>query len=489
MGVCVNYFHRGKKENQIYFYKNSFRQEDDSELAVNILRSIQLIPFQIQFTFSKTKNMSALDSDFTKNSFQRNNSAGPSLLPTIILGALFFIFGFVTWLNGTLIQYLKIACELNTYQALLVAFAFYISYFVMALPSSWILKKTGFKNGMMLGLLVMAAGALLFIPAANSRTYEIFLTGLFVIGTGLSILQTASNPYVTIVGPIESAAARISIMGICNKAAGVLAPIVLGAIVLADADALTEKLKTMDAASKAVQLNELAARVVMPYSVMAGVLVFLALMIRMSPLPEIESEQEDDASGFLSEKNSILEYPNLILGVIALFLYVGVEVMAGDTIGTFGTSQEIALSETKYFTSYTLIAMVIGYILGIITIPKIIKQQTALAISASIGILFSICALVTHGYIAVLFIALLGLANALMWPAIWPLAIHGLGKFTKTGSAMLIMAIAGGATLPLIYGKLADVQSIGHQMAYFIMIPCYLFILFYSVKGYSYKKW
>ncbi|CAN5569691.1 sugar MFS transporter [soil metagenome] len=417
-------------------------------------------------------------------------AAKSSMMPVFILGTLFFIFGFVTWLNGTLIPYLKIACELNTFQSLLVAFAFYISYFVMALPSSWILQKTGFKKGMMIGLLVMAIGALLFIPAAYGRTYLLFLTGLFVIGTGLSILQTASNPYITIVGPLESAAKRISIMGICNKVAGVLAPIILGAIVLADADSLTKELAVLDAVQKAARLDLLALRVIVPYTVMAIVLALLALFVKFSPLPELEAEQEDTPENKAADiKTSVMKFPNLVLGVIALFLYVGVEVLAGDTIGSYGQSQGIPLSEAKNFTAFTLTAMVIGYIIGIITIPKYISQQRALAVSAIVGVLFSCISIVTHGYTSVLFIALLGLANALMWPAIWPLAIKGLGRHTKTGSALLIMAIAGGALLPLIYGKLADISSIGSRQAYWILVPCYLFILFYSRKGHTKSSW
>lgn len=410
-----------------------------------------------------------------------------SLTSVFILGILFFIFGFVTWLNGTLIPYLKIACELNNFQSLLVAFAFYISYFVMALPSSWILEKTGFKKGMMVGLLVMAVGALIFIPAAQSRTYYLFLTGLFIIGTGLSVLQTASNPYITIVGPIESAARRISIMGICNKVAGVLAPIILGAVILADADTLVNELHVMNEAAKTAKLNELASRVIMPYSLMALALTALALLVKFSPLPEIDLTQEENISETATKKTSVLQFPNLVLGVVALFLYVGAEVIAGDTIGTFGQSQGIPLSEAKHFTSYTLSAMVIGYILGIAAIPKFISQDKALAISAIVGIVFSIIAITTSGYTAVLFIALLGLANALMWPAIWPLAIESLGKFTKTGSALLIMAIAGGALLPLVYGSLADIPSIGQKNAYWVLVPCYLFILFYAVKGHKTK--
>jgi len=417
------------------------------------------------------------------------NKTQSNIIPMLIIGSLFFIFGFITWLNGTLIQYLKIACELNTFQSLLVAFAFYISYFVMALPSSWILKKTGLKKGMSLGLVVMAGGALLFIPAAHSRTYEMFLAGLFIIGTGLSILQTASNPYITIVGPIESAAKRISIMGICNKVAGVMAPLILGAVVLSDADSLVAKLQVMNASEKVEQLNELASRVIAPYAIMAAILVVLAILVSYSPLPEIETEEEDASDLTINEKSYIIEYPNLVLGVISLFLYVGVEVMAGDTIGIYGKSLGIPLSETKNFTAFTLVSMIVGYVIGIAAMPRYISQAKALAISAITGVMFSILSILSHGYVSVLFIALLGLSNALMWPAIWPLAIHGLGRFTKTGSALLIMAIAGGALLPLLYGRLSDCKAIGNQQAYWILVPCYLFILFFSTKGYSMKRW
>ncbi len=408
------------------------------------------------------------------------------LLSITIIGALFFIFGFVTWLNGILIPYLQIACELTNFQALFVAFAFYISYTVMALPSSWVLKKTGFKNGMMVGLLVMAVGTLLFIPAAQSRTYELFLLGLFIMGTGLAVLQTASNPYITIIGPIESAAKRISIMGICNKVAGAAAPLILAYYILSDGDAFVESLKSMDTAAKAIALDGLAARVIMPYIIMTVVLVLLGLMIRFSPLPEIEDEQEEvDES--ISSKSNIFQFPHLILGVLALFFYVGVEVIAGDTIIRYGISLGIPIDQAKAFTSYTLVAMIVGYVLGIMFIPKLISQRRALEISALLGIIFSVAAIFTPPIISVTFIALLGLANALVWPAIWPLAIHDLGRFIKTGSAMLIMAIAGGAILPLLWGKIADVYT--SQAAYWVMIPCYIFILLYATRWHKMRSW
>lgn len=407
------------------------------------------------------------------------------IMPMLIIGALFFIFGFVTWANATLIPYLQIACELTTSAAMLVTFAFYISYAVMAFPSSWVLKKTGFKKGMMLGLLLMAVGALIFIPAANSRTYTIFLIGLFVIGTGLALLQTACNPYVTILGPIESAAKRISIMGICNKGAGALAPLIMGAIMLDNSEALQTKLLTLDATQKAAELDALASKVIVPYIIIAAVLVALAVFIHFSSLPEIKAEGEDesDTASTVKNRESIFHYPYLWLGFVTLFLYVGVEVLAGDTISVYGNSLGISLDVAKHFTSYTMIGMLAGYLLGIALIPKYISQSTALKFSGILGVLFSLGAIFTTGSTSVFFIAILGFANALVWPAIWPLAINGLGKFTKTASALLIVGIAGGAILPRLWAKLGE--SVGLQQAYWIMVPCYLFILYFAVSGHK----
>lgn len=406
-----------------------------------------------------------------------------SLGPLLIIGALFFIFGFVTWANSTLIPYLGIACELTTSEAVLVTFAFYISYAVMAFPSSWVLKKTGFKNGMMVGLLVMAAGALLFIPAANSRTFGMFLFALFVIGTGLALLQTASNPYITILGPIESAAKRISVMGICNKTAGALAPLILGAIVLKDSNALEAKLKTLDAAAKAAELDMLASRVIMPYVIIAIVLAILAIFIYFSHLPEVKAEGEDgdSASSSYVNRKSVFDFPYLWLGFIALFLYVGVEVMAGDIIQVYGKAIGINLDVAKHFTTYTMIGMLAGYIIGIIAIPKFISQTAVLKISAVLGVIFTLAAIFTTGYTSVFFIAILGLANALVWPALWPLTIDGLGKFTKTGSALLIVGIAGGAVIPRLWATLGE--KVGLQQAFWIMVPAYLYILYFAAYG------
>ncbi len=409
----------------------------------------------------------------------------------VIIGILFFVFGFVTWLNGTLIPFLKLACQLNNdIQAFFVTFAFYMAYFFLAIPSSMILKKTGFKNGMSLGLLVMAIGSLVFVPAANARSFGLFLTGLFIQGMGLALLQTASNPYISIVGPIESAAKRISIMGICNKIAGMLSPIILGALVLKNAGSIETAIsQTNDPSVKESLLNELAGRVITPYIIMTVVLVLLAFMIKKSALPEIDTDQEDAADKSAVEKHSVLAFPHLLLGVLCLFLYVGAEVMAGDAIGAYGREMGMPLDETKYFTTFTLFSMLLGYIIGIFTIPKYLTQQKALAISAISGIVFSLLAFASTGYLAISFIALLGLSNALMWPAIFPLAISGLGRFTKTGSALLITGIAGGALIPLLYTTLKDKEILSNSMSFMVcMVPAYLYILYYALKGYKVGK-
>jgi glucose/galactose transporter len=416
-----------------------------------------------------------------------------------IIGILFFVFGFVTWLNGTLIPFLRIACELNVSQALLVTFAFYMAYFFLSIPSSFILTKTGFKNGMALGLLVMAAGSLIFIPAANARNFGLFLTGLFVQGAGLSLLQTASNPYISVIGPIESAAKRISIMGICNKVAGAISPLVLSTIVLKNAESLEKQIATAtDPAQKALLLDSLASRVVGPYIVIAIVLVLLAFMIKRSTLPEIDTDGADVKTAGAATRTSVFQYPYLLLGVLCIFLYVGVEVMAGDVIGTYGSQLGMSLDKTKYFTSFTLAAMLVGYVVGILTIPKIMSQDKALRISAILGVIFTLGAFLTDGNLAVTFIALLGLANALMWPAIFPLAIDKLGKFTKIGSALLVMGIAGGAVVPQIYSGLFNKDgllgflhsnSIDFREAFlYCMLPCYLYILYFALAGHKVGK-
>jgi FHS family L-fucose permease-like MFS transporter len=423
-----------------------------------------------------------------------------SLLPMILIGILFFVFGFVTWLNGALIPFLKIACQLNEFQALLVTFVFYIAYFVMALPTSGLLTRFGYKQGMIIGLAVMAAGALLFIPAAFSATFELFLLALFVLGTGLTILQTATNPYIVCIGPRESAAMRISLMGIVNKGAGFIVPLLFSAWILTGMDAFSDSaLALLNADEKTTLLADLSGRLVQPYLLMAVVLIGLMAFVYFSPLPEL---QLDDPADKNTEWRAVLKYPQVLLGTLTLFCYVGVEVIAGDTIGLFG--QGLGLAHFGSLTSYTMAFMVLGYLLGITLIPNWLSQQQALIASAVAGIAFTAGVLSSDlqsfalsefllswlGIPAVpdpvMYLALLGLANALVWPAVWPLALQGLGKLTATASALLIMGIAGGAIIPLAYGYLAEQQ--GNQNAYWLLLPCYGMILFYAIKGHTLKK-
>ncbi|MDD4513966.1 sugar MFS transporter [Massilibacteroides sp.] len=415
-----------------------------------------------------------------------------------IIGLMFFIFGFVSWINAILIPYFKISCELTNFQSYLVAFSFYISYFIMSIPSSLILKKVGFKKGMMFGFWIMALGAFLFIPAAYTRTYSIFLTGLFTLGTGLAILQTAANPYITILGPKERAAQRISIMGICNKGAGILAPLAFSAAILRPTDsALFEAIPLMDEATRAIALDELIMRVVVPYTIVGIVLFFIGVFIRYSPLPELDTEHEsEELSKANSSKHSVFQFPHLVLGAVAIFLHVGTQVIAIDTIIGYATSMKMNLLEAKVFPSYTLTAAICGYLAGIILIPKIIKQTKMLQACTMIGLVLTLCIVLVHGHvnwlnheadISIWFIVCLGAPNALIWAGIWPLALDGLGRYTKDGSGLLIMGLCGNAILPLIYGALAD--SLDVRMAYWVLFPCYLYLVYYAFKGHKIRSW
>ena len=408
----------------------------------------------------------------------------------IIIGILFFIFGFVTWLNGSLIPFLKVILDLSDFEALFVTFAFYIAYTVMALPMAYVLDKTGYKNGMSLGLVVMSVGSLLFIPAALNAEYYLFLIALFTLGTGLTLLQTASNPYIVLIGPLESAAMRISIMGLINKSAGVLAPLIFTALIfsgIGSVDTLTDE-----------DISSLANKLIVPYMIMAIALAALAFFVKLSSLAEVNYEKDE------YDDTSIFSFARVVLGAIALFFYVGIEVIAGDTIGLY--AQGLGVLDATSLTSYTMVFMVISYLVGVFFIPKYISQQKALTGSAILGIVLLIgvafSSTTSHSYSEILwgwsgimtlpnsvtFVALLGLANALVWPTIWPLALEDLGSHTAKGSALLIMAIAGGAVLPLAFGRISELSG-DMQGSYLYGIICYLIILFYALKGHKMTSW
>lgn len=421
-----------------------------------------------------------------------------TVIGMLIVAFLFFMFGFTSWINSILIPYFKIAFELTHVQSYLVTFAFYISYLLFSVPSSYLLKNVGFKKGMMIGFWVMSVGAFLFVPAAISMTYPLFLLGLFSIGAGLALLQTAANPYITILGPKERAAQRFSIMGICNKSAGILAPLLFAAVIFKATDSgMLDNLSSMSETEKSTALFELIQRVIIPYTCVGTFLFLLGLFIRFSPLPEIDTEHESEDVAIANfSKTSITQFPHLILGAVAIFLHVGTQVISIDTVISYAGTMNLNLIEAKSFPSYTLTAQICAYLIGIVCIPKFITQLTALKISTVFGIILTLFIVFAKGEVTFLghttdisiwFVVMLGLANSLVWAGIWPLALDGLGRFTKIGASIMIMGLAGNAILPLIYGYFADISNA--REAYWVLFPCYLFLIFYAFYGYRLRKW
>jgi len=415
--------------------------------------------------------------------YEALSPARRSVSPIVVIGVLFFIMGWFTWINGSLISFVQLAFELDVFNAFLVTFVFYLSYFVLALPASLILDRTGMKKGMALALWVMAAGAFAFGEFCTRRWYPGALSGLFVIGAGLAILQTAANPYVSILGPIESAAQRIAIMGICNKVAGIAAPILLGSLVLHGMDDIAARVATADAAEKARILGDFASGIHAPYLLMATMLALLGFGILFSPLPDVRAERGTSSNAATAAAGSLFHYPHVWLGALAIFVYVGAEVMAGDAIGTYGRGFGIPFDQTKYFTAGTLGAMLAGYLAGFAMIPRFVSQQRYLAFSAVLGIVLTLGAFLTSGYVSVGCVAALGFANAMMWPAIFPLAIHGLGRLIERGSALLIMGIAGGALIPQAFALLRQTHDFQGVFA-LLMVPCYAYIAYFALRGY-----
>lgn len=421
-----------------------------------------------------------------------------TVISIVIMAVLFFIFGFTTWINAILIPYFKISCELNNVQSLFVAFAFYIAYLVMAIPAGHLLEKVGFKKGIMIGFWIMALGALIFVPAALTRTYGIFLFGLFSIGTGLAVLQPAANTYITMIGSHERAAQRISIMGVCNKTAGIIAPLLLAAAILKPTDTeLFKQIPLMDEATRNAALDALIQRVIVPYSSMAVVLFGLGLMIRFSILPEINTNNENkEVASANSSKTGIIQFPHLILGAVAIFLHVGSQVTGINTVIGYAQSLNMPLLEAKVFPSYILGITMFGFLSGIVLIPKFINHLNLLRVCTTSAVVLTLLFFMVHGQVSFLghttdisiwILVLLGLSNSLMYSTIWPLALNGLGRFTKMGGSILIMGLCGSAIVPLIYGYFSD--HFNPRIAYWVLMPCYIYLVYYAYYGYRIRRW
>lgn len=400
------------------------------------------------------------------------------VVPLVIVGVLFFVMGFGVGISGFLTPFLQNAFNLSVSQSYLVTAAIFSAFVVFGAPAGWVIKKFGYRMGMLFAFFIMAAGMLLFVPSAKMSSFPIFLLALFVGGIGNTLLQAAVNPYVTIIGPKESAAMRMCLMGIMNKAAWWLSSLFLG---------LFLNLNN-------VQLSD----IILPFYIVTAILVGLGVFMYFAPLPEVKAEGEDESeagnevSSYASSKTSILQFPHLLMGVAALFLYVGIETLPMVSIIGYAKSVFGDVAGLESFSKYVTIGLVIGYIFGVLMIPKIISQTTALKAFAIIGIVASGLLIYLPGEYGVYCMAFLGFANSLMWPAIWPLAIADLGKFTKTGSSLLVMGIVGGAVVPFIFGMLVDdfkvnevVTAASYQSAFWIFIPAYLFILYFGVKGHK----
>jgi glucose/galactose transporter len=397
------------------------------------------------------------------------------VVPLAIVGILFFVIGFGVGISGILIPFLQNAFKLTTAQSYLVTAAIFSAFLIFGAPSGMLIKKVGYKMTMLIAFFVMALGMVLFVPSAHYQSFPFFLLALFIGGIGNTFLQASVNPYVTILGPRESAATRICLMGIMNKAAWYLGPLFLGIFF----DIYNAKLED----------------VTFPFYLVTGILVALGIFMYFAPLPEVKAEGEDETdttvtSSITGNKTSIMQFPHLLLGVLTLFVYVGVETLPMASMIDFARSVFPDQTDFTSFSKYVPIGLVLGYICGLALIPKVISQTTALKIVSLIGIVGSILLVFAPGNMAIYCLGLLGFANSLMWPAIWPLAIADLGKFTKTGASMLVMGIVGGAVIPFIFGVLVDAFKVGDQIttatyqhAYWIFVPCYLIILYFAVAG------
>ena len=408
-----------------------------------------------------------------------------------MIGCLFFVFGLVSWVNSILIPYFKIACDLQSgVQTYLVTFAFYIAYLVMTVPASFLLKKVGYKRGAMIGLFIMSLGTFLFYPAAMTRTYAMFLAALFVIGTSLAILQSVANPFVTIIGPHESAAKRISVMGICNKFAGIIAPLLFAAVVIRPEDkeimAAVES-GLLSGGAKEAALDEMIKGVIPPYLVLTVFLFIFAIVFFKSPIKDINPDNDNKSVEGTQDRKSVWAYPYLVLGVVALFCHLGSQQISIATIIEYAQSMGLDLDAAKVFPSYTLACILGGYLLGVITIPKYISQQKALVVCTITGLVLSALVLLLPMKASIWCVVLLGVPNSLIYAGIWPLAIRGLGKWTTLGSSLLVMALCGNAILSLLYGLMTDYMSL--QASYWLLIPCFAYMIYYAIWGYKVEHW
>ncbi len=398
-------------------------------------------------------------------------------LPLVIIGIMFFVMGFGVGISGILIPFLQNAFDLSQTESYLVTAAIFSAFVVFGPPSGWVIQRIGYRMAMFVAFIIMAIGMFLFVPSASFQSFPLFLCALFVGGVGSTLLQTAVNPYLTIIGPSQSAAMRICLMGIMNKAAWWIGPLFLG---------LFLNINQAD-------LSQIKA----PFYIVAGILLILSVLVMLAPLPEVKAENEEanESMSFVEQVKGVAQFPHLLLGVLAIFLYVGIETLPMASILDFAKSAFPEMDNPGQYAKYVPIGLVAGYLFGVALIPKFISQSSALKLFAILGLISSFALIFLPPSFAIWCFAALGFSNSLMWPAIWPLAISGLGRYTKAGSALLVTGIVGGAVVPLLFGWIVDLLSadVGltpeiFQKAYWILILPYLYILFYSIKGFKMKR-
>lgn len=393
------------------------------------------------------------------------NNKKTLVVPMMLIGSMFAVLGFALGINAFFVPFVKEAFHISITMSYLVMTATFLAFVVFGLPSGEIIKRFGYKGGMIIAFLIMAIGFYLIAPAAKLVSFPLLLLALFISGMGQALLTGAVNTYVAILGPPESAASRISLMGICNKTFYAVASLMLAAF--------------MDLTNVRIEDT------ILPFYIISGTLVVMGVLYYFAPLPEIKAAGEEEgvenseASLYANSKTSIFQFPHLLLGVFAIFFDIGLEYIALGTINDYATI--LNLPSPENYVWFVSAGMVIGYVFGVLFIPKFLSQGMALLLSTISGIVVTIMIVVFPVGISIYLVALLGLANALMWPAIWPLAIADLGKFTKMGSSFLVMGIIGGAFLPLLFGYVADVVS--HQVAYLVCLPAYLYIMYFAFSG------
>lgn len=404
-------------------------------------------------------------------------------MPFVLITSLFFLWGFAHNLNPILIPHLKKACQLTDAQSAFIDSAFFIAYFLMALPAGYFMKRFGYKSGIIVGLVLFAAGAFLFYPAAEFRVYGFFLAALFVIASGLTFLETAANPYVTVLGDPDKATQRLNFSQSFNGLAATLAPLLGGAVILSGTTLTEAQEQHMTAAQLSAYLDQEAATVQLPYLIIGLVVLAVALLLWRTPLPEIKEEAPEEQ---LSGGGSLLQNRNLLLGVLAQFFYVGAQVCVASFFIRFAAaSAGVAEKPASVYLSVALFSFMLGRFVGTF-LMRFVAPPRLLTIFAAACFVLTLAAVAASGYVAIYTLMAVQFFMSIMFPTIFSLSLRGLGSKTKQGSSLLIMSIVGGAVLPVLMGGVSDMYGI--RMAYLVPAVCFLVVLYFAFRNAAVKK-